>query len=41
MPEMNLATNINLENLRKAGLWYLNKNKEMLDEIAVKILENN
>ena len=41
MPEMDLATNINLENLRQAGLWYVNKNKEMLDEIAVKILENN
>lgn len=41
MPDMDLATTINLENLRQAGLWYVNKNKETLDEIAVKILDNN
>ncbi len=41
MSEMDLATGINLENLKQAGLWYVNKNKGMLDEIAMKILDNN
>ncbi len=39
-PEMDLASTINLENLRQAGLWFINKNKEMLDDIAAKILTN-
>lgn len=41
MSEMDLATGTNLENLRQAGLWYVSKNKQTLDAIAVKILENN
>ncbi|MGJ8591198.1 MAG: patatin-like phospholipase family protein [Aquaticitalea sp.] len=40
LPDMDVATTVNLENLRQAGLWYVNKNKETLDEIASKILEN-
>lgn len=41
LPEMDLASPINLENLRQAGLWFVNKNKQILDEIAVKLLMNH
>lgn len=41
LSDMDIATDINLENLRQAGLWYVNKNKATLDEIAIKILENH
>lgn len=40
LSEMDIATTDNLENLRQAGLWYVNKNKELLDDIALKILDN-
>ncbi len=38
--EMDLASIENLENLKQAGLWYVDKNKDMLDEIVDKILAN-
>ncbi len=41
LSEMDVASSINLENLRQAGLWFVNKNKETLDEIAEKLLESN
>ena len=41
LTEMDIASSINLENLRQAGLWFINKNKETLDEIAEKILDNH
>ncbi len=40
MPEMDLADTINLENLKQAGLWFVNRNKAELDEIARKVLTN-
>jgi patatin-like phospholipase/acyl hydrolase len=40
LPEMDDASPKNLENLRQAGLWYIDKNKDMLDEIVEKLLEH-
>lgn len=40
LPDMDIATLENLENLRQAGLWYINENKARLDEIVDKLLEN-
>ena len=40
LSEMDLATSANLENLKQAGLWFVNKNNETLDEIAGKIYDN-
>tara|TARA_B100000949_G_scaffold203454_1_gene192544 strand:+ start:119 stop:370 length:252 start_codon:yes stop_codon:yes gene_type:complete len=40
LSEMDLATTVNLENLKQAGLWFVNKNKDTLDEIALKIYNN-
>lgn len=40
LPDMDLATIENLENLRQAGLWFIDKNKVLLDEIIDKILAN-
>ncbi len=41
LSEMDIAASINLENLRQAGLWFVNKNKKTLDEIVKKILDSN
>lgn len=41
LPDMDLASMENLENLRQAGLWFIDKNKSMLDEIVDKILEHD
>ncbi len=38
--EMDLVTMENLENLKQAGLWFVDKNKLVLDEIVDKILAN-
>lgn len=38
--EMDDASPQNLENLHQAGLWYVSKNKDMLDEIVEKLLEH-
>lgn len=40
LSEMDLADENNLINLHQAGLWYIDKNKVMLDEIVDKILAN-
>jgi patatin-like phospholipase/acyl hydrolase len=40
LPDMDLATIENLENLRQAGLWFVDKNKALLDEIVDKLHEN-
>lgn len=40
LPDMDIATLSNLENLKQAGLWYIDKNKAMLDEIVDKVLAN-
>ncbi len=40
LSDMDIATTLNLENLRQAGLWYVNENQAMLDEIVDKLLEN-
>lgn len=40
LPKMDLASMQNIDNLRQAGLWFINKNKPLLDEIVIKILEN-
>lgn len=39
-PDMDLASLENLENLRQAGLWFIDKNRAALDEIVDKILAN-
>lgn len=41
LPDMDLATLENLENLKQAGLWFIDKNKAILDEIVGKILAND
>ncbi|GAC1452364.1 MAG: patatin-like phospholipase family protein [Chitinophagaceae bacterium] len=38
-PELDKATPDNLENLRQAGLTYIDKNKDLLNEIANKVLQ--
>ncbi|MFT3679092.1 MAG: patatin-like phospholipase family protein [Ferruginibacter sp.] len=38
--EMDYAGEDNLVNLHQAGLWYINKNKVLLDEIVDKLLDN-
>lgn len=38
--EMDLASETNLENLKQAGLWFVDKNKALLDEIVDKVLAN-
>ncbi len=40
LSDMDNASDENLENLRQAGLWFVDKNKEVLDEIAQKIIAN-
>lgn len=40
LPEMDNAEADNIENLRQAGLLFVEKNQEMLDEIIQKILSN-
>lgn len=40
LPDMDVATLENLENLKQAGLWFIDENKELLDEIVAKLLEN-
>ena len=39
-PDMDSASPRNLENLKQAGLWYIDENKNMLDVMINKILEN-
>lgn len=40
LPKMDLASLQNIDNLKQAGLWFIDKNKSRLDEIVGKILEN-
>lgn len=40
LPKMDLASLRNINNLKQAGLWFINKNKSVLDEITDKILAN-
>lgn len=40
LSDMDIATTINLENLKQAGLWYVNEHQHKLDEIVDKLLEN-
>lgn len=40
LPDMDVATTENLENLRQAGLWFIDENKALLDEIVDKLLDN-
>lgn len=40
LPKMDLASLQNIDNLKQAGLWFIDKNKSVLDEIVRKILEN-
>lgn len=40
LSEMDNVTPKNLENLKQAGLWYIDENKTQLDEIADKLLAN-
>ena len=40
LSEMDNVTAANLENLRQAGLWFVDKNNDMLDEIVEKLIAN-
>lgn len=40
LSDMDNASEINVENLRQAGLLFIDKNQQLLNEIAEKILEN-
>lgn len=40
LPKMDLASLQNIDNLRQAGLWFIDKNKAVIDEIVGKILAN-
>lgn len=40
LPKMDLASLQNIDNLRQAGLWFIDKNKATIDEIVGKILGN-
>lgn len=39
-PDMDLASPKNMENLKQAGLWYIDENKNMIDVMINKIIEN-
>ncbi|HEX5555858.1 MAG TPA: patatin-like phospholipase family protein [Chitinophagaceae bacterium] len=41
LPDMDVATPLNLENLRQAGLWFIDQNKPKLDEMIDKLLVND
>lgn len=40
VPDMDKASKVNIENLRQAGLLFIDKNQELLDDIVQKLLEN-